>query len=156
MADNSSTFTVERSTTISAPASEVHARRANFHNWVDWSPWEGIDPNLQRAYSGPESGVGAAYAWKGARKVGEGNMTITDSRPERIALDLNFLKPFKASNVTVFALVDDAAGTKVTWTMTGRKTFMSKIMGVFMSMDKLVGKDFDKGLAALKRVVEDG
>ena len=156
MADNSSTFTVERSTTINAPASEVHARIDNFHDWVDWSPWEGIDPNLQRTYSGPEAGVGAAYAWKGARKVGEGNMTITDLRPERIALDLNFLKPFKASNVTVFTLLGDAAGTKVTWTMTGRKTFMSKIMGVFMSMDKLVGKDFDKGLATLKRVVENG
>jgi Polyketide cyclase / dehydrase and lipid transport len=148
------TFSVERSITINAPASAVHERLNNFHKWVDWSPWEGLDPALQRTYTGPDSGVGASYAWTGTRKVGQGRMEITESTPNRVALDLHFIKPFKANNKTVFAITPAGEGTNVTWTMTGPKTLLSKLMGIFMSMDKLVGKDFDKGLASLKRVTE--
>ncbi len=150
-----STFSVQRSITINAPAAAVHERINNFRKWVDWSPWEGLDPALQRTYGGPESGVGSSYAWSGIRKVGQGRMEITESTPNRVALDLRFIKPFKANNKTVFELDEAANGTTaVTWTMTGPKTVMSKLMGIFMSMEKFVGKDFDKGLASLKRVTE--
>ncbi len=152
-----STFSVERSITINAPAAAVHDQINNFKKWVDWSPWEGMDPALQRTYTGTASGVGTAYAWAGSRKVGQGRMEITESTPQRIALDLQFIKPFKANNKTVFALApasDGKEGTTVTWTMTGPKTLLTKIMGIFMSMDKVVGKDFDKGLASLKKVTE--
>lgn len=148
------TFTVERSTTINAPAADIHARINDFHKWVDWSPWEGIDPNMNRTYTGPTSGVGSGYAWQGSRKVGSGNMSITKSTSDRVEIDLNFLKPFKANNQTVFAFTPDGAGTKVVWTMTGKMNLITKIMGIFMSMDKMVGKDFVKGLAALKTVSE--
>ena len=152
-----STFSVARSVVIAAPAPAIHERINDFHRWVDWSPWEGIDPSLQRTYTGPDAGVGASYAWVGNRKVGQGQMTITESQPNRLGLDLQFLKPFKANNTTVFAFApsgNDGNSTELTWTMTGPKTFMSKIMGIFMSMDKLVGKDFEKGLASLKQVCE--
>ncbi len=149
-----STFSVQRSTTINAPAATVHEHLNDFHKWVNWSPWEGLDPALQRTYGGPEAGVGTTYAWSGTRKVGQGRMEITESTPQRVALDLQFIKPFKANNKTVFALSPAGEGTAVTWTMTGPKTLVTKIMGIFMSMDKIVGKDFDKGLAALKQVSE--
>jgi uncharacterized protein YndB with AHSA1/START domain len=156
MAENSNeTFVVERTGTINASNAAVYEQVANFRHWQAWSPWEGIDPSLQRTYSGAESGVGAKYAWVGSRKVGQGAMEITAVEPDRLVrIRLDFIKPFKATNDTVIRCDPHGDSTMVTWTMTGKKTFISKLMGIFMSMDKMVGKDFEKGLAQLKATVE--
>lgn len=153
MADDS--YRVERSTTVAAPPARVYEQIADFHNWTKWSPWEGIDPQLQRAYSGPESGPGAAYSWSGNRKAGKGRMQITDAtEPSNVQIDLVFEKPWKARNDTVFTIEPDEAGSRVTWSMSGKKTFMTKVMGIFKSMDQMVGPDFEKGLARLKTAAE--
>jgi Polyketide cyclase / dehydrase and lipid transport len=155
MAEKISTFTVERSTMIDAAPDQIFPLLNDFHRWVDWSPWEGMDANLQRTYTGSTSGVGASYAWVGSRKVGAGKMEIVAATPnDSLDIALAFLKPFKAENHTRFVLEPNEAHTRVTWTMTGKKTLMSKIMGIFMSMDKLVGKDFDRGLAQLKSLAQ--
>jgi hypothetical protein len=153
--DERSTYRVERRITIGAPPDRVFAEINDFHRWREWSPWEGLDPDLQRDYSGPAAGVGAAYAWSGNRKAGKGRMEIVESSaPGRVGIQLDFLKPFKAHNQVEFRLSGDATTTDVTWSMTGAKTLGTKIMGIFTSMDKLVGKDFEKGLAQLKAVSE--
>ena len=153
MADDS--YTVQRSTTIAAPPSRVYGEIVDFHNWTKWSPWEDVDPALKRDYSGAGSGPGAVYSWSGNRKAGQGRMTITDAtEPSTVRIDLVFEKPFKARNDTVFAIQPDGAGSRVTWTMTGKKTLMTRVMGVFKSMDSLVGPDFEKGLARLKAATE--
>ena len=153
MADD--TYTVERSATISAPPARIYEEIVDFHNWRKWSPWEDVDPALQRVYSGAESGTGAVYSWSGNRKAGQGRMTITDvAEPSRVRIDLVFEKPFKARNDTVFTIEPDGAGSRVTWTMTGKKTLATKVMGIFKSMDSLVGPDFEKGLARLKATTE--
>ncbi len=149
------TYTVARSTTINAPAETVYPQIADFHNWGAWSPWDDLDPDMQRSYSGAESGVGAGYAWSGNRKAGEGNMEITDAvESARVQIALDFLKPFKSSSTTAFALQPQGESTEVTWTMTGPNTLMTRVMGIFKSMDKMVGPDFEKGLAKLKAVAE--
>jgi Polyketide cyclase / dehydrase and lipid transport len=148
------TFVVERQAVIAAPASRISAEITDFHRWVDWSPWEGLDPALQRTYGGAADGVGATYAWKGTRKVGQGNMEILAVTPSAVDVKINFIKPFAATNDTRFALVEQNGATTVTWTMTGKLKLVNKIMGIFMSMDKLVGKDFEKGLRQLRSVVE--
>ncbi|MDJ0392288.1 SRPBCC family protein [Rhodococcus sp. G-MC3] len=151
--DNS--FLVERKTTISAPPEKIHALIADFRNWTLWSPWEGADPDMKRTYSGPDAGVGASYAWSGIRKAGSGNMTITDSKPGQIVvLDLVFTKPFKAENLTTFTIDPDADGSEVTWSMTGQNNLLFRLVGKVFSMDKVVGKDFEKGLAQLKTEAE--
>ena len=143
-------YTVERAANISAPAHAVFDLIADLHRWTEWSPWEDIDPALQRTYSGAESGAGAVYEWSGNRKAGSGRMEITQAvPPTKVEIALQFLKPFKASSTTTFELADADGGTRVTWRMVGRKTFMTSLMGVFMSMDKMVGPDFEKGLAQL-------
>jgi hypothetical protein len=148
-------FSLVRSADIHASPDKIFAQLNDFKNWAGWSPWEGMDPNMQRNYSGPTSGKGAKYAWVGNKKVGEGNMEITRSSPNTsIELDLNFLKPFEASNVTEFTLVPKGDTTKLIWEMRGPTPFMMKIMHLFMSMDRMVGKDFEKGLANLKSIVE--
>ena len=148
-------FRVERATTVAASPAVVYAQIANFHDWSAWSPWEKLDPQLHRTYEGPESGVGAFYGWTGNKAVGEGSMKITEATPDsRIAIDLQFIRPFKSSNVCTFDLAPDGAGTKVTWAMEGPMNFMSKTMGIFMSMDKMVGGDFERGLTQLKAVAE--
>jgi uncharacterized protein YndB with AHSA1/START domain len=153
MADD--TYTVQRSTTIEAPPERVFELIADFRNWTTWSPWEGIDPDMQRTYSGTESGVGAVYAWSGNRKAGRGRMQITDAtEPRSVRIDLEFEKPWKARNDTLFTIDSEGTASRVTWSMTGRKTLMTKVMGLFTSMDKLVGPDFEKGLARLKTAVE--
>jgi hypothetical protein len=155
MADDPNTFRVERTTAIAAPIDKVFEELADFHRWVDWSPWEGIDPAMARTYSGADAGVGAVYEWRGSRKVGEGRMEVTESdAPHSLGIQLDFIKPFKARNHTVFTLDQTGHGTEVNWAMTGRKTFMTKVMGIFSSMDKMVGKDFEKGLAQLKAKME--
>ena len=148
-------YTVERSTTIDAPPARIYAQVANFHRWRAWSPWEGLDPDLRRTYTGPDTGSGATYAWAGNRKAGEGRMEITEaSEPTGVSIDLQFLKPFKARNETVFDIRPEGSGARVTWAMTGRRTLVTKIMGVFKSMDAMVGPDFERGLASLKATVE--
>ncbi|HYF44613.1 MAG TPA: SRPBCC family protein [Acidimicrobiales bacterium] len=148
MAD--ATFTVERSARVGAPPERVYAAIADFHDWRNWSPWEDVDPDLQRAYSGADEGIGAVYEWKGNRKAGEGRMEITEAEaPSRVRIALDFLKPFRSSNVTTFYLNPADGGTEVRWTMVGPKTLGTRIMGIFKSMDSLVGKDFEKGLRQL-------
>jgi hypothetical protein len=154
MPEDSKSYVVERSINIDAPAEQVRGALVDFREWRNWSPWEGLDPQLQRTYTGPDSGVGATYAWKGNRKAGAGQMRITKDQPGEVALDLDFLKPFKSSSTASFALEPRDGATHVTWTMRGPKTFTTKLMGVFTSMDKLIGKDFEKGLAQLRGYVE--
>jgi hypothetical protein len=153
MADD--TYTVERSVTIDAPPARIFDQIADFHNWLSWSPWEGLDPDLKRTYSGSESGTGAVYAWSGNRKAGQGRMEITDSKePSTVQIDLLFEKPWKARNDTSFTIAQEGPATRVTWSISGRKTVMTKMMGIFKSMDDFLGPDFEKGLAALKATAE--
>lgn len=148
-------FTVQRSASIKAPPAKVMAYLNDFHQWPAWSPWEKKDPNMQRTFTGAASGKGAVYAWSGNRDVGQGRMEIIDSQmPSSLAIKLDFIKPFASSNQTEFMLQPDGEGTLITWTMQGKSLFATKLMGVFTSMDKLVGKDFEKGLAQLKEVAE--
>lgn len=153
MADD--TFTVERSAHIDAPPARVYEQIADFRNWRSWSPWEDVDPDLQRSYSGADAGTGAVYAWSGNRKAGQGRMEITGAtEPSLVEIDLVFEKPWKAHNTTVFTIESDGAGSRVTWTLTGPKTFMTKVMGLVKSMDSMLGPDFEKGLARLKSTAE--
>jgi hypothetical protein len=149
-----STYEVTRSVTIAADPAHVHGLIDDFHQWPRWSPWEDLDPDLQRTYAGAESGVGAHYAWRGNRRAGEGSMQITSSTPERVAVALTFLKPWKATNDIVFALDPTVDGTGVTWTMRGEQKGLMAVVGRVVPMDRLVGKDFEKGLARLKAVAE--
>jgi hypothetical protein len=149
-----SNFTVSRSTTISAPAATVHALVDDFHAWVDWSPWEGLDPAMERTYTGPDRGVGAHYAWKGNSKAGSGSMEITSSAPDAIAITLTFLKPWKATNAVTFTFEPEGEATRVSWSMSGAHAGLGRVFALFMNMDKLVGKDFERGLAALKEQAE--
>ncbi len=149
-----STFEISRSTTIAAESASVHGRINDFHEWTAWSPWEDVDPNLQRIYTGPDQGVGAHYAWQGNRQAGQGSMEIVSSTPEQIGIKLSFLKPWKATNDVTFTLTPSGSGTEVTWVMTGEHQGLGKVFSKVFSMDKLVGKDFEKGLARLKAVSE--
>lgn len=149
-----STYTVTRSAHIAAPAAEIFPLVNNFHEWTQWSPWEGIDPNLQRSYSGSDSGVGAKYAWSGNRKAGAGTMEITESsEPSRINIRLEFTKPFKSVSPTTFTFTPEGNATRVTWTMTGENTGLGRVFALFMNMDKLIGADFEKGLNGLSAAV---
>ena len=149
------TYTVERSASIDAPPASVYEQIVDFHRWMAWSPWEGMDPDQERTYSGADAGPGARYAWSGNRKVGQGRMEITGaSEPDRVDIDLVFEKPWKAHNTTAFAITPEGGGSRVVWSMTGKKTFGTKVMSLFTSMDKMLGKDFEKGLAQLKATAE--
>ena len=150
-----SAFRVARSAVIDAPAGEVFPHVNDLHNWQDWSPYEGRDPAMKRTFEGPRAGTGASYAWSGNNQVGQGRMTITESRSnERITIRLEFLKPFKCTNTAEFLFKPQGERTEVTWALCGNKSFMSKAFCMVMSMDKMVGGDFEKGLAKLKSVVE--
>lgn len=149
-------FEVSRSQTIQADPARVHALINDFHRWPEWSPWEGVDPGMERTYAGSETGVGSHYAWSGNRKAGSGSMEITGSTPERIDLDLEFLKPFKATNELRFTLTPQGGGTRVDWHMSGTNAGLAGVVTKVFKMDRLVGKDFEKGLARLKAVAEAG
>jgi uncharacterized protein YndB with AHSA1/START domain len=150
-----SEFEVVRSTTIAAPRERVHALIDDFRAWRSWSPWEEVDPQLEREYSGAESGVGARYAWKGNRKAGQGHMEIVGSRAERVDVRLTFEKPWKATSNVAFELADAGADTtQVTWRMTGTNTGFAALFAKVVSMDRMVGKDFEKGLARMKAAAE--
>jgi uncharacterized protein YndB with AHSA1/START domain len=148
-------FVVRREADIAAPPQKVFTLINDFGQWVKWSPWEKMDATMQKTFSGSASGKGAVYQWKGNKKVGEGRMEILDSAaPSSVKIDLQFLVPFKAHNQTVFTVAPTAGGSHVVWSMSGKKIFMMKLMGVFMDMDKMVGKDFESGLAAMKTEAE--
>jgi hypothetical protein len=150
VASRPSAFRITRSLSIDAPAGALFALINDFRAWTEWSPWDKVDPDLQRIYEGAESGVGAVYRWKGP-KTGEGVMTLIESvEPSKVEIDLKFLKPFPANNRTVFTLEPEGDATRVTWAMEGNNGFAAKAFGVFMNMDAMIGKDFDKGLAAMK------
>ncbi|WP_285728076.1 SRPBCC family protein [Psychromicrobium xiongbiense] len=156
-----STFAVSRSAFIPASAQEVFEQINDFHRWTAWSPWEKLDAEMAKSYSGPDAGPGARYEWAG-KKAGSGSMTIEASQAPAssadgsgsIDIDLHFLKPFKANNHTLFTVVPQGDGTTVTWTMSGEnKTLFSRIFAKVFSMDKMVGKDFESGLEGLKQVL---
>jgi len=148
-------YSVERSVTVNAPSHRVHELVDDFHNWTQWSPWEDVDPDLNRSYSGPDKGVGAHYDWSGNRKAGSGNMEITGSSPEAIEITVSFLKPFRATNKTRLSFEPSGSGTEVKWVMTGEHKGLMGIFGRVMNMDKFIGGDFEKGLARLKAVAEE-
>jgi len=150
-----SDFRIARTATIAAPPATLFAQVNDFHKWVAWSPYEKIDPAMKRVYSGTPSGVGSIYEWVGNKHVGEGRATITESRPnELVRIQLDFLKPFAATNIAEFAFAPQGDQTAVTWSMTGSRNFMFKAVGLFMNMDKMVGGQFEQGLAQLKTLVE--
>ena len=156
VATRPSKFHIERSVTIAAPPERAFAQVNDFHKWVAWSPWEQMDPQMKKTFEGAPSGAGSVYSWVGNPKVGEGRMTIEKSEaPSLVGLKLEFIKPWQATNATTFSFVPSDGSTKVTWAMDGEHgNFGMKAFSVVMSMDKLVGKDFEKGLAALKTLAE--
>ena len=148
-------FAIERSAQIAAPPAKVFALVNDFHQWEGWSPWAKLDPEMKTTFSGPDSGVDAAYAWVGNSEVGEGKMTITESTPtERVVIRLEFLKPFEATNSATFSFAPEGDGTKVTWRMDGTNNFVGKAFGLLMDMDGMVGGSFEQGLAAMKGIAE--
>ena len=149
------TMHVERSTVINAPPSKIFPLINDFREWPRWSPWEHLDPNMARTLSGPPSGKGAVYEWKGNSDVGSGRMEILEAaEPSLVSIQLDFIEPFEGHNVTAFRLAPSGGGTNVAWTMDGPSPFMMKVMSVFMNMDSMIGTDFEKGLAALKTAAE--
>jgi hypothetical protein len=147
-------FRIQRSASIKAPPEKIAAVLGDFRGWQAWSPWEKMDPAMKRDYGGAEKGKGATYAWEGNSKVGQGRMEITDATASRVALDLDFLKPFEAHNKAVFTLAPKGDATEVNWAMQGPMPYISKVISVFCDMDSMIGKDFEAGLANLKTVTE--
>ena len=150
-----SEFRIERSARISAPAPAVFAQVNDFHNWEAWSPWAKLDPAAKATFEGPPAGRGAIFRWAGNEEVGEGSMTITESRPsDLIRIKLEFLKPFEATNTAEFTFKPEGNQTAVTWSMEGQNNFIAKAVCLFMNMDQMVGGQFEKGLASMKSVAE--
>jgi uncharacterized protein YndB with AHSA1/START domain len=148
-------FSVQRATTIKAPAERIFPLINDFHQWGGWSPYENRDPAMKRSYSGAASGKGAVYAWDGNSNVGSGRMEILDaSAPAKIVIKLDFFKPFEGHNTAEFTMLPQGDATSVTWLMHGPAPFISKVMQVFMNIDTMVGKDFEAGLANLKNLTE--
>jgi uncharacterized protein YndB with AHSA1/START domain len=148
-------YRVVRSATLGAPPQDVFTQVNNLRLWEAWSPWAKLDPAMTKSYEGPAEGRGATHKWSGNKHVGEGKVTITESQPpERIRMKLEFIKPFKCQNDVEFTFTPVNDQTLVTWSMMGHNNFMAKAMGLIMNMDKMVGGDFEKGLAAMKSVVE--
>ena len=148
-------FRVERSALVHAPPAAVFPLIDDFHNWPKWSPWEKLDPNMKKTFSGAPAGTGAQYAWAGNDKAGEGRMTIMDSKPsELVSVKLEFLKPFAATNLATFKLTPSGADTQLTWSMEGENGFVAKAFCMVMDMDAMVGKDFEEGLANLDKLAQ--
>lgn len=148
-------FRVQRSASITAPAEKVFSLINDFKAWGAWSPWEKKDPAMKRTFGAVTSGKGARYAWEGNKEVGQGSMEITESVPSsKIALKLDFLKPFEAHNTVEFTLAGQGDTTNVTWSMQGPTPYFAKIIHVFINMDNMIGKDFEAGLANLKAAAE--
>ena len=150
-----SRFSVRRETTVKAPAERIFPLINDFHQWVAWSPWEHRDPALKRSYSGAESGKGAVYGWEGNNSVGSGRMEILESAvPSKIVIKLDFIKPLEGHNTAEFTMLPRGDGTHVIWLMHGPAPFLNKLMQVFMNLDRMIGKDFEAGLASLKQLTE--
>lgn len=150
-----SEFRVARSTTVSAPPAAVFAQVNDFHKWEAWNPWGKIDPAMKQTYEGALAGVGAIYTWAGNNEVGEGRMTITESRPsDLIRVRLEFFKPLRATNIAEFTFKPEGNQTAVTWSMFGQNNFMAKAIHLFINMDKMIGGQFEKGLAQMKAIAE--
>jgi uncharacterized protein YndB with AHSA1/START domain len=149
------TFRIQRAVCINAPPDKIFALIADFHGWAAWSPWERLDPALRRTFSGAVSGRGAVYEWDGNGQVGAGRMEIVEaSAPSRVTIKLDFIRPFAGHNTAEFTLDPRGSATDVTWAMTGRNTYVAKLMGVFVSIDRMVGTYFETGLANLKAATE--
>ncbi|MET3667570.1 SRPBCC family protein [Caulobacter sp. 1776] len=150
-----SDFVVTRTAVINASPEKLSGMVEDFHQWGAWSPWEKMDPAMKRTYGGPAKGVGASYAWVGNDKVGSGSMKIERVEPGReVVFGLHFVKPFKADNLGRFTFQPEATGTKVVWSMEGKNPYIAKLMGLFFDMDKMIGKDFETGLANMKVAAE--
>ena len=147
-------FSVERRIVIQAPPEKIQPLIADFHRWADWSPWEKLDPALQRSFGGPPAGVGATYAWQGNKDVGSGRMEVKSAAPDKVSIQLDFIEPFEGHNTADFLLAPNGGSTEVRWVMFGPAAFVTRLMGVFVSMDSMIGKDFEKGLAQLKAAAE--
>ena len=148
-------FSVQRSISIKAAPDKIYPLVSDFHRWADWSPWEALDPAMQRSHSGAPSGPGAVYSWDGNQAVGAGRMEVMAAQPPaKVTIKLDYIRPFEGHNSTHFSVVPQGDASLVTWVMTGPTPFVSKLMQVFVSMDKLIGKDFEAGLAKLKQVAE--
>jgi uncharacterized protein YndB with AHSA1/START domain len=148
-------FRVQRTTSIKASPEKIFALINDLHRWDSWSPWEKMDPAMQRTFSGATAGKGAVYAWQGNSKVGEGRMEIADaSPPSRVMIKLDFIKPIEGHNTAEFTLDPKGDSTNVTWSMYGPNAYIAKVIGVFASMDRMIGKDFETGLANMKAVAE--
>lgn len=148
-------FRVTRSATVSAPASAVFAQVDDLRNWETWNPWQKKDPAMKVTFSGPPAGLGASYSWVGNNEVGEGRMTITESRPgEFVRLKLEFMKPFSGTNIVDFTFKPEGDKTAVIWSMEGKINYLAKALHLVMNMDKMVGGDFEKGLADMKVAAE--
>lgn len=151
----SSEFRVARTAKMRAPAPAVFAQVNDFHKWEAWNPWGKLDPTMKQRYQGAPAGTGAVYTWTGNKEVGEGRMTIVESRPnDLIRINLEFFRPFAATNLAEFTFRPEGDQTAVTWSMTGKNNFMAKAIHLFMNMDKMIGAQFEQGLAQMKSVVE--
>ncbi len=154
-ATKSNTFSVQRAAIVNAPPEKIFPLINDFHQWGTWSPYEHKDPAMKRTYSGAARGSGAVYAWEGDKNVGSGRMEILEaSAPSKIVIKLDFFSPFEAHNTAEFTMLPQDDATRVTWRMHGPAPFMARIMHVFINIDKMVGKDFEVGLANLKRLAE--
>ena len=148
-------FSVQRAATVKAPPDAIFPLINDFHQWGTWSPWENKDPAMKRTFSGAASGTGAAYAWEGNKNVGSGRMEILDaSAPSKIVIKLDFFAPFEGHNTAEFTMLPQGDATTITWLMHGPAPFMNKMMQVFMNLDNMIGKDFEVGLANLKKLTE--
>jgi hypothetical protein len=155
IATRPSDFRVSRSATMAAPGSAVFAQVNDFHNWEAWSPWAKLDPDAKTSFEGPASGTGAIFRWNGDKNVGEGSMTITESRSnELIGIKLDFLRPFVCTNDVQFTFKPEGERTAVNWSMAGKNNFMSKAISLFMDCEKMTGGMFEQGLASMRTVVE--
>ncbi len=150
------TFRVERAATIAAAPERIQPLIADLRRWSEWSPWEKLDPNMQRTYSGSESGVGSIYEWSGDGSVGAGRMEILAATPTEVDIQLDFIKPLETRNKAKFVLTPNSVSTRVLWSMEGPMPYVTKVMTVFVSMDTLLSKDFEQGLADLKAAAEKG
>jgi uncharacterized protein YndB with AHSA1/START domain len=149
------TFRVERSASITAPPEKIFPHINDFHQWKAWSPWEKVDPAAKATFSGAANGVGAVYEWNGNKEVGQGRMEIIESAsPSKAVLKIDFIKPFEGHNIIEFTLVPQADTTTVTQAMYGSSPYLSKVMCLFFSMDKMVGSKYEEGLASLKAIAE--
>ena len=149
------TLRVERQARIQAPAAAIFPLINDFHRWAEWSPYEKIDPTMQRTFEGAPAGKGAVYQWSGDGKAGAGRMEIAEaSPPSQVRIRLDFSRPMRASNIAEFTLEPDGDATRVRWSMEGPTPFIGKLFGIFVDMDNLIGRDFATGLANLKAATE--